>query len=530
MIKLSDIRKHAGRRPGHIAVVDGEVRLTWANLADKVARAATAIEQRLPDIRPARAVFVAENGWELVVAMAAVSSLGIPCVGLDYTAGPQATAGALDQLRPTVVISTAAQRSLLTEVGWPGERDVLDIRLDSEPPKGAPGVSLTELLLTEPGEPRPVEQPFEAFSFTSGTSGIPKLVIRRASFEARRFADLVDQYSFDEDDVHLVTVPLYHASGPGWARIFLSLGGTVVLGPYDDTAALVQLIQDEGVSTTLMVPPVLTRVVAHPASEHLHKTSRLHFVLSGGRHLNRWVVNNAWDRLGPVLHLYYGTTETGVNVMIGPEELHVAPCRSGRPMPGNTIAVLDPDDRPVPKGARGRVAIASYQLMDTYATAEPEFLTLDYGGRTQRFLLTGDSGFIDEAGRLELTGRNDGVSKAAQGKPLDVNIFGLENDLMDLPCVRETSVLRTRLPETGEEALVVPFAPVAPERLASGRRAVEAACARRVPCLPAYVIPVEAIPYSPTGKVRAARLLEMVLPLVRAEAAARRLSSDLIPA
>ncbi|ARP71424.1 hypothetical protein LK07_18530 [Streptomyces pluripotens] len=529
MIKLSDIRKHAERRPGHVAVVDGEVRLTWASLADKVARVATAIEERLPSIRPARAVFVAENRWELVVTMAAVSSLGIPCVGLDYTAGAEATAGALEQLQPTVVISTAAHRTVLTDVGWPKRRDILDIQLDSDPADGALGVSFTDLLLTEPGEPQSVEQPFEAFSFTSGTSGVPKLVIRRASFEARRFADLVDQYSFDEDDVHLVTVPLYHASGPGWARIFLSLGGTIVLGPYDDTDALIRLIQDEDVSTTLMVPPVLKRVVAHPGSEHLHKTSRLHFVLSGGRHLNRWVVNNTWDRLGPVLHLYYGTTETGVNVMIGPEELHVAPCRSGRPMPGNTIAVLDPDNRPVPKGMRGRVAIASYQLMDSYVTAEPEFLTLDYGGRTQRFLLTGDSGFIDEAGRLELTGRNDGVSRAAEGKPLDVNIFGLENDLMDLPCVRETAVLRTKLSDTGEDVLIVPFAPVSPERLESGNRAVTAACARRVPCLPAYVIPVEAIPYSPTGKVRAARLLETVLPLVHAEAAARR-TRDLVPA
>ncbi|MZD04733.1 AMP-binding protein [Streptomyces sp. SID5785] len=521
MIKLTDLRKHAEHRSGHVALVDGEVRLTWASLADKVVRVATAIEERLPDIRPARAVFVAENRWELVVAMAAVSSLGIPCVGLDYTSGPEAIAGALEQLRPTVVISSGQQRAALTEAGWPEGRELLDIRLDGTDPDDRVGVGFTDLLRSRPGEPKPVEQPFEAFSFTSGTSGVPKLVIRRASFEARRFADLVDQYSFDEDDVHLVTVPLYHASGPGWARIFLALGGTVVLGPYDDTDALIRLIQDEGVSTTLMVPPVLKRVVAHPASEHLHKTSRLHFVLSGGRHLNRWVVNNTWDRLGPVLHLYYGTTETGVNVMIGPEELHVAPCRSGRPMPGNTVAVLDPDNRPVPKGTRGRVAIASYQLMDSYASAEPEFLDLDHGGRTQRFLLTGDSGFIDEAGRLELTGRNDGVSRAVEGKPLDVNIFGLENDLMDLPCVRETAVLRTRLQDSGEEVLIVPFAPVSAERLETGRRAVAASCARRVPCLPAYVIAVDAIPYSPTGKVRAGHLLRTVLPSVLAEAAAR---------
>ncbi|WP_306327708.1 class I adenylate-forming enzyme family protein [Streptomyces venezuelae] len=517
MIKIADIRKHAARWPQRVAVVDGETRMTWASFSDKVSRVSCAIQDLLPETRPARAVFLAENSWELVVSMAAVSSLGIPCVGLDYTAGPVATRAALDQLEPTVVITSRAHRALLEECGWPNGRDILDIFLDSEPvglPDGQTvSVSFTDLLVSAPGDPQPVEQPFEAFSFTSGTSGVPKMVVRRTSFEARRFADLVDQYAFDEEDVHLVTVPLYHASGPGWARIFLTLGGTVVLGPHDDAGELIRIIQDEGVSTTLMVPPVLARVVAHPDSEHLHKTSRLHFVLSGGRHLNRWVINNAWDRLGPVLHLYYGTTETGVNVMIGPEELHVAPCRSGRPMPGNTVVVLDAENRPLPKGSRGRVAIASYQLMDSYATSEPDFMTLDYGGRTQRFLLTGDSGLVDEAGRLELTGRNDGVAKAEAGKPLDVNIFGLEADLMDLPCVRETAVLRTSLPGAGE-VLVVPFTPVAAERQESGYRAVSAACARRVPCLPAYVVPVDAIPYSPTGKVRAAQLLESVLPLL----------------
>ncbi|MFC6064406.1 hypothetical protein [Streptomyces ochraceiscleroticus] len=85
-------------------------------------------------------------------------------------------------------------------------------------------------------------------------------------------------------------------------------------------------------------------------------------------------------------------------------------------MPGNTIAVLDSGNRPLPKGQRGRVAIASYQLRDAYAIAEPDFLTHDYGGRTQRFLLTGDSGFIDQAGRpISLCWVAPGRSRAVIG-------------------------------------------------------------------------------------------------------------------
>ncbi|MEV8097640.1 class I adenylate-forming enzyme family protein [Kitasatospora sp. NPDC085879] len=523
MIKLDDIRKHAARRPDHVAVVDRDFRLTWAELAEQVARVASGLAHHLPAERPARAAFMSCNSWELVVVMAACATLGVPCIGLDYTTTPEATAGALEQLQPTVLISTPLRRPLLEQSGWPGARDVLGIHLagpendDYDTGPAAPGAVCYQALASFEAVPTtPVEQPFTAFSFTSGTSGIPKLVIRNSSFEARRLSDLVDQFSFDEDDVHMVTVPLYHSSGPGWARISLSLGGTVVLSPYEDAGKMAELIVSEGVSTTLMVPPVLNRLISHPASEHLHKTSRLRFLLSGGRHLNRWVINQTWDRLGPVLHLYYGTTETGLNTMIGPEELHVAPARSGRPMPGSTILVLDPEHRPLPKGRLGRIAIASYQLMDSYAAAEPDFLHIEHAGRTQKYLLTGDSGVMDEGGRIELSARNDGVTKAEGRHPLDVNIFALEDELTGLPCVRETAVLKVDLPDEGP-TLVAAFAPISPEREASGSRAVLAACLRRAPQLPARVVTVPEIPYSPTGKVRTAQLLSTVLDLIGQE-------------
>ncbi|MFD0529178.1 AMP-binding protein [Kitasatospora arboriphila] len=197
-----------------------------------------------------------------------------------------------------------------------------------------------------------------------------------------------------------MTVPMYHASSPGWARVFFALGGTVVLGPYHDLAEMCRLITDEGVTATLMVPPVLSRLLAHPASAELRQTSRLRFLLTGGQHLNRWIVNEAWDRFGPVLHHYYGSTETGLVTLLGPDELALSPCRSGRAMPGIGIAVLDAEHRPLPPGARGRVAVASYQLMDAYGDAPAPSVLVDLsdGQGPRPFLLTGDDGVIDYEG------------------------------------------------------------------------------------------------------------------------------------
>ncbi|MFB4424027.1 class I adenylate-forming enzyme family protein [Streptomyces sp. QL37] len=516
MLKLADIRRNAARRPDGTAIVDGPDRLTWQQFEDRTARVTAGLHAVLPPGRPARAAFVAENSWQLVVVMAACASLGIPCVGLDHTASPEATARALEQLRPTVLISTSRCRPLLESAGVPdlGGDDVLTVHLDGST-VGAP--TYASLAAAGPREVEPVDQPFATYCFTSGTSGTPKMVIRNFSFEERRLTALVARFGFGPDDVHLVTVPLYHSSGPGWARVFLALGGSIVLCPEGDGAVMARLIRTEGVTTSLMVPPVLASLVSHPESRDLAATSRLRFVLSGGRQLNRWLISTAWERLGPVLHLYYGTTETGLNTLITPDELHTVPGRAGRAWEGSTLAVVDAQGHLLPPGVRGRVAIASYQLMDDYANAQPVFLELDPGDGDgpRRFLLTGDSGVLDAQGHLELTGRTDGVSKVDETAPLDVNVFGLEYDLMDLPCVRDTVVLRVDLPTLGD-ALVVPFVPVSAEREPGGRRAVRAACAGRVPCLPAHVLPVASIPYSPTGKVRAAELLEQVLPRVLA--------------
>lgn len=517
MLKLVDIRRHAADRPAHTAVVDGPTRLTWRQFEDQVSRVTAGLHALLPAGRPARAAFAAGNSWQLVVVMAACSTLGVPCVGLDFTATPEATARALEQLRPTVLFSTAPHRALLaaaTRAGAGPGGDALAVHLDG-PAAGAR--SYAALAASAPRDVDPVEQPFAMYCFTSGTSGTPRMVIRHTSFEARRLALLVGRFAFGRDDVHLLTVPLHHSSGPGWARVFLAVGGRLVLCPPGDPEQMARLIRTEGVSTTLVVPPDLASLVSHPASADLAACSRLRFVLSGGRHLNRWLIDTAWKRLGPVLHLYYGTTETGLNTLITPDDLHTAPSRAGRAMEGSTVAVVDAHGHLAAPGVRGRVAVASFQLMDDYATGVPVFLDLDPGDGegTRRFLLTGDSGVLDEEGRLELTGRTDGVSKVDGTAPLDVNVFGLEYDLMDLDCVRDTAVLRVDLPGVGD-ALVVPFVPVSPERGAEGESAVRAACASRVPCLPAHVVRVASIPYSPTGKARAGELLARVLPRVLA--------------
>ncbi|MFI2379165.1 hypothetical protein ACH5AO_29550 [Streptomyces sp. NPDC018964] len=95
----------------------------------------------------------------------------------------------------------------------------------------------------------------------------------------------------------------------------------------------------------------------------------------------------------------------------------------------------------------------------------------------------------------------------------DEGFFALELELLELPVVREGTVVRTQLPDLGETVLVA-FVPLSPEQEASGRQAVLAACQRCLPWVFAHAVAVDDIPRAADGAVRVGRLLDQALPQI----------------
>ncbi|GAA4800662.1 class I adenylate-forming enzyme family protein [Streptomyces ziwulingensis] len=591
MIKIEHIRRHATARPEATAVVDGDVRLSWVELADAVERCAAGLTARLPEGRPARpvrAVFLAGPRWELAVAMAACATLGIPCTGIDPAQGAGRLARTLALLDPRVVFASGEHASALDGTEWSGAREVLRIALDHEdspdpgvPPRhegaegagGAGGERGTEkvrgaedgagvrdlagagvgagdggrfglerarfydLLMSEPLRRLPEPLHRESLAVVPGGPR-PRVTVRGTAAEGRALLDLVDEFGFDAYDTHLVAAPLWQPLSLQLARTLLTVGAGVVLDATGDAEVLAALVTAERVTTAVIEPGALGRLLVHPDSGPLARTGRLRCVITPGRHLGRWTVDTAWKRLGPVLHLAHITPEAGLGALLTPEESLVTRMRTGRAVLGTTVAVLDGTGAVLPAGRPGRLAFAGPQVMDGYldadadadagvdpdgdaegggrsehGPAEGEFVTLDTGAGERRFLVTGDLGVLDERGRVTLTGRAGGVTAPVRDLAVDAALFRLESDLLNLPCLRDTAVVRVSLPTLGD-ALVVPFIAVAVGREATGYTALRTACARRVPSIPAHVIAVDHIPYSPTGRIETAELLRAVVPIL----------------
>ncbi|MEV1052949.1 hypothetical protein [Streptomyces sp. NPDC049887] len=96
---------------------------------------------------------------------------------------------------------------------------------------------------------------------------------------------------------------------------------------------------------------------------------------------------------------------------------------------------------------------------------------------------------------------------------LDDGFFALELDLLELPCIQESAIVCTELPEVGETVIAV-YVPLSPELEIAGRRAVLAACERRLPRLFSHAVAQDGIPRSVEGAVREDLLLDRVLPQV----------------
>ncbi len=112
--------------------------------------------------------------------------------------------------------------------------------------------------------------------------------------------------------------------------------------------------------------------------------------------LAAWVM----DTFGDILYNFYGSTETGWATVAGPSDLRTAPGTVGRPPTGTRVAILDDRGRPVTTGQSGRIFVGSGMTFEGYTG----------GGGKQviaGLMCTGDTGHVDEAGRLFVEGRDD---------------------------------------------------------------------------------------------------------------------------
>jgi long-chain acyl-CoA synthetase len=342
--------------------------------------------------------------------------------------------------------------------------------------------------------------------YTSGTTGTPKGV-RRILLDVEpeeappALIAAVRPFGLDPGNgVHLVVSPMYHMGPLTWAGGSLHMGHTIVLMDLTDrwdAERTLQLIERFRVTSTHMVPTQFGRLLKLPNDiRNRYDLSSLTHVVHAAAPCPVEVKRKMLDWWGPVIHEYYGATETGGTLAMADEWLE-RPGTVGYPYDEVEIAIYDDDRRRLTTPREVGNVYISTKLAPFEYLKDPEKTAKSHIGG---FATAGDFGFLDEEGWLFLCDRR--VDVIISG---GVNIYPaeIEGVLVDHPKVADAAVFGVPHPDWGQETKAVIELV---EGVRPGSEIVEELLEHCATHLPGFKVPrsidlVDVLPRDPNGKL-----------------------------
>ncbi len=420
--------------PSRLAIVCGGQRVSFGELETRISQVARRLQSAGLGEGDSVAVIM-HNSVDMFAVWNGVARIGGLVIPISYRlTAPEAA----------YIITDCDARALIYD-----DRDAIEAVLPSLSRLRAFWHVADDDLWSSPGEPWLVT-PFIAstvatMAYTSGTTGRPKGVVKRATAPAGGL--LVSEFflkywDFRPSDVHLLTGPAYHGGPGSYAQLHLMVGARLVIMPRFNAPSCLELIEEERVTTGFMVPAHFIRILEERWQDHDLSSVRL--IVHAAASCPEPVKWRMFDVFGPgVLWEYYGAVEGSFSI-ISPGEWQVRPGSVGRPLPGVRTVILDEQGEPVPPGEVGMI----------YSTGLPGW-TFDYfkdpektaGSWNDGFFTAGDLGRMDEDGYLYIVDRRTDLIISG-----GVNIYAAEIEaaLIEIPVVVDVAVFGIPDPAMGQ--------------------------------------------------------------------------------
>lgn len=241
--------------------------------------------------------------------------------------------------------------------------------------------------------------------YTSGTTGRPKgAILSNKSQLASARAQAAHQKAVPGDLCQLA-LPLNHVGGITCGIITTLLGGgTVELIPFFDPAVIIR--QAKAHPPTLMngVPTMHTLLLMNPDFESLD-TSSVRLVVTGGSNSEPALLNKLYEKYpnAAVMNLYGLSEASGALVLSPWDSGYEKTLRSiGKPIGDFRVKVVDVEGAELPAGEVGELHFKGGAVGPGYYDMPEETSeAFDRDG----WLHTGDMGFLDDEGYINLMGR-----------------------------------------------------------------------------------------------------------------------------
>lgn len=300
--------------------------------------------------------------------------------------------------------------------------------------------------------------------YTTGTTGLPKGVyFSHRQIVLHTLGTLVSLsmpgsgQRFHRDDVYMPLTPMFHVHAWGMPYIATLMGVKQVYPGRYVPDSIFNLIRNEGVTFSHCVPTVLHLLLNSPAGEGVDLSKWT--VVIGGSALPRGLAKAALAR-GIDIFAGYGMSETCPVLTLAqltpemldrdPEEQLDVRIRTGQPIALVDLRVVDEQMQDLPHDGKstGEVVVRAPWLTQGYYKDSTNSEQLWRDG----YLHTGDIGYIDPHGYLQITDRIKDVIKTGGEW---ISSLEIEDIISQYPAVSEAAVIGVPDDKWGERALAL---------------------------------------------------------------------------
>lgn len=279
--------------------------------------------------------------------------------------------------------------------------------------------------------------------YTSGTTGNPKGVVysHKTTYLHALASRSVDSFGVQERDTILMLPAMFHANAWGFPYSGWMSGANMVMpGPHTQLAHLKTMILASQPTLTAMVPTILGDLLRDKSLTREHMGS-FRALVCGGSAVPSSMIEESRDRWGVPVIQGWGMTETSPMCVLShpPKNLGDTPetqwrMKSGRPVPGICVRVVDESDQVLPEDGHtvGELQLRGAWVTGSYLDIESDAFTAD------GWLRTGDVGHIDPQGYVQLTDRMKDVIKSGGEW---ISSVDLEDAILQTPGVSEVAVI-----------------------------------------------------------------------------------------
>lgn len=400
---LAEVVREAGRTYGArpLYVMEDGSELTYHQLDAGSDQLAAGLARRGIGVGDV-VVLLLPSGPHYALCYAALAKLGAITAGVNERLSAPERGACVAVAQPRLVIGTPALLDAIQGGGLPATAEVATV----EPSPVSDGDALGGLApLAAPGGAAPVLDPDPdrpvAIVFTSGTTGTP----RGAVFAGRQLdaiSEVDGSRRWGGGGRGIASTSFAHLGTMTKLPQVLRSGGTSHVMARWSAAAALDMVARQRITTIGGIPTQVALMLRHerfPTTD----VSSVSLVALGGGPSTAGLVREARAGFRAPVVVRYTCTEAGVGVGTLPDDPDEdAEETVGRARPGVELTVRDDNGASLPAGEVGEVCLRSAASMTGY-WRDPEATAAVFSA--DGAVRTGDLGYLDERGRLHLSGR-----------------------------------------------------------------------------------------------------------------------------